>query len=95
MCTFYNHHRGGLFHFTRGQKQKVYHIFNRCEDAQEQGHYDNAGIEGQIIADVLKKGGNFCGTAEVLNRWKVSQGLQHIAVSTIKYHVDKFMSVKK
>eukprot|EP00957_Ditylum_brightwellii_P169821 12925931-Ditylum_brightwellii.AAC.1 len=54
-----------------GTKQKVYRIFNRCEDAQEQGNYHNgeqncfecqkrpvvnsAGIQGQIIADVLQK----------------------------------------
>jgi len=64
-----------IFHFIRGQKQKVYHIFNHCEDAKQKGHFynseqncfeqqkrhvvDSAGIEGQIIADVLQKEGIF------------------------------------
>eukprot|EP00957_Ditylum_brightwellii_P064393 4887548-Ditylum_brightwellii.AAC.1 len=30
-----------VFHFTRGQKQKVYRIVNHCEDAKQKGHYYN------------------------------------------------------
>eukprot|EP00957_Ditylum_brightwellii_P103296 7872489-Ditylum_brightwellii.AAC.1 len=53
------------------------------------------GMEGQIIADVLQKGGNLCGVAQVLNGWKVSNGMAHVAVSTIKHHVDICMKAKK
>ena len=52
-------------------------------------------MEGQIIADVLQKGGKLHGAAQVLNRWKVSNGMTHVAVSTIKHHVDTFMKAKR
>ena len=52
-------------------------------------------MEGQIIADVPQKGGNLHGAAQVLNRWKVSNGMTHVAVSTIKHHVDTFMKAKR
>eukprot|EP00957_Ditylum_brightwellii_P197340 15034576-Ditylum_brightwellii.AAC.1 len=53
------------------------------------------GVEGQIITDVLQKRGNLHGVAQVLNQWKVSNGMTHVAVSTIKHHVDKFMKAKR
>eukprot|EP00957_Ditylum_brightwellii_P035501 2691465-Ditylum_brightwellii.AAC.1 len=56
---------------------------------------DLHGIEGQVIADVLQHGGNFCAAAKVLNNWKLSVGEGYVAVSTIKRHVENYMKTKK
>eukprot|EP00957_Ditylum_brightwellii_P133489 10177201-Ditylum_brightwellii.AAC.1 len=93
------------------QRQKIYRVFSNCEDAREKNlYYDgkqntfvreskrvlgSSGIEGQIIANVLQNGGNFCGTAEVVNQWRTSRDKHHVAMSTIKHHVDKFMKCQK
>eukprot|EP00957_Ditylum_brightwellii_P190852 14530738-Ditylum_brightwellii.AAC.1 len=67
----------------------MYRVFNRCEDTREKNLYydgkqnafvreskrvlDLSGTKGQIIADVLQNGGNFCGAAEVVNQWHKSR----------------------
>ena len=54
------------------------------------------GIEGQIIGNIMEKsGGNYRGTAEVLNCWHQRQGMDAVAHSTIKNHVDNFMKAKE
>jgi hypothetical protein len=54
------------------------------------------GIEGQIIGNIMEKsGGNYRGTVEVLNRWRQQQGLDTVAHSTMKNHIDRFMKVKE
>eukprot|EP00957_Ditylum_brightwellii_P063691 4834024-Ditylum_brightwellii.AAC.1 len=52
-------------------------------------------IEGQIFADALQHGCNFCATAKVSNNWNVSVGKGHVDVSTIKHHLDNYMKSKK
>ena len=53
------------------------------------------GIEGQIIGNIMENRGNYRGTAEVLNHWHQQQGMDTVAHSTIKNHIDRFMKVKE
>eukprot|EP00957_Ditylum_brightwellii_P101960 7771419-Ditylum_brightwellii.AAC.1 len=90
---------------------KIYHVFNCCEDARKinMNYYgqrnefvrpsiralDTNDIEGQIIANVLQHGGNFTGAAEVVDLWHKTIQKDHVAVSTVKRHVNKYMIPKK
>eukprot|EP00957_Ditylum_brightwellii_P072271 5493299-Ditylum_brightwellii.AAC.1 len=78
---------------NKNQRQKIYKVFNYCEDARVKRLYydgernafvreskrvlDSSGIEGQIIANVLQNGGNFRGAAEVVNQWRKSRDKHH------------------
>eukprot|EP00957_Ditylum_brightwellii_P160455 12215593-Ditylum_brightwellii.AAC.1 len=69
---------------NKNQQQKIYSVFNCCEDAREKNLYyddewntfvresnrvlDSSGIKGQIIANMLQNSDIFCGATEVVNQ---------------------------
>ena len=100
-----------MVNFKKDQRRRIYHIFNLCEEARERGErYEGArqskmilsnrafgteGVQVQIMGDVLEHGGGFRITADILNRWRSRNGLDPIAHSTVKNHVDNFLKTRK
>eukprot|EP00957_Ditylum_brightwellii_P044455 3373014-Ditylum_brightwellii.AAC.1 len=45
------------------------------------------GYEGQVIADVLEKGGDLHGATYVINLYREEHDLEKVSVSTVAHHV--------